>query len=76
MAEDLRNFLENQNIVIDVIKRIITNHKKLPEANVMLTKTRSHLADLQKHWEKVQSLHARINLAATAEDRKKLPYTL
>ncbi|KAH0944380.1 hypothetical protein HN011_011445 [Eciton burchellii] len=76
MAEDLNSFLENQNIVINVIKRLIINYKKLPKANVILTKMRSRLADLQKHWEKVQSLHAKINLAATAEDRKKLPYFL
>jgi len=44
MAEDLNSFLENQNIVINVIKRLIINYKKLP--NVILTKTRSRLADL------------------------------
>jgi hypothetical protein len=68
MAEDLSSFLENQNIIINVIKRLITNYKKLPKANVTLIKTRAHLTDLQKHWEKVQSLDAKINLAATAED--------
>jgi len=59
----------------DAIKRVIINYKKLSKANVTLTKARSRLADLQKYWEKVQSLHARIN-RATAEDRKKLPYFL
>jgi hypothetical protein len=74
MAEDLNNFLENQNIVINVIKRLIINYKK-PKANITLTTTRSRLADLQKHWEKMQGLHAKINLAATAGDRKN-PYFL
>jgi len=76
MAEDLRDFLEKQGIAIVAIKRVIINYKKLSKANVTLTKTRSHLADLQKYWEKVQSLHAKIKRAATTEDRKKLPYFL
>ncbi|KAH0944391.1 hypothetical protein HN011_008228 [Eciton burchellii] len=76
MAEDLRDFLQKQGISIDAIKRVIINYKKLSKANVTLTKTRSRLADLQKYWEKLQSLHARIRRAATAEDRKKLPYFL
>jgi hypothetical protein len=37
MAEDLRNFLENQHIAINAIKRV--NYKKLSKANVKLTKT-------------------------------------
>jgi predicted ribosome quality control (RQC) complex YloA/Tae2 family protein len=68
MAEDLHDFLENQAITIDAIKRVIINYKKLSKANVTLRKTRSRLADLQKYWEKVQRLHARINRAATAEE--------
>jgi len=75
MAEDLRDFLEKQGIAIDAIKRVIINYKKLSKANVTLTKTKSRLADL-KYWEKLQCLHARIRRAATAEDRKKLPYFL
>jgi hypothetical protein len=46
MTEDLHNFLENQNIAINAIKRVIINYKKLSKANVTLTKTRSRLADL------------------------------
>jgi hypothetical protein len=42
----------------------------------MLRKTRTHLADLQKYWEKILDLHAKISHAAKAEDRKKLPYFL
>jgi DNA-binding transcriptional MerR regulator len=76
MAEDLCDFLQKQGISIDAIKRVIINYKKLSKANVTLTKTRSRLADLQKYWEKLQSFHARIRRAATAEDRKKLPYFL
>jgi len=67
MAEDLFDCLENQNIAIDAIKRVIINYKKL---------SKSRLADLQKHWKKIWSLHARINRTATAEDGKKLPYFL
>jgi len=73
MAEDLRDLLEKQGIAI---KRVIINYKKLSKANVTLTKTKSRLADLQKYWEKLQCLHAKIRRAATAEDRKKLPYFL
>jgi Tol biopolymer transport system component len=76
MAEDLYDFLEEQNTTINAIKRVITNYKKLSKVNITLSKTKSRLADLEKYWEKVQRLHARIKRAATAEDRKKLPYFL
>jgi hypothetical protein len=42
MADDLQDFLEKQGIVIDTLKHVIINCKKLPKANVTLTKTREH----------------------------------
>jgi hypothetical protein len=52
------------------------NYKKLPKANATLTKTRTRLADLIKCWEKVQQLHDKITIAATAKDWKELSYFL
>jgi hypothetical protein len=75
MAGDLHIFITAQTNAIGRIKRVIVNYKKLSKANVMLTKTRT-LADLEKCWEKVQQLHDKITVAATAEDRKKLSYFL
>jgi hypothetical protein len=72
MADDLQDFLEKQSVIIDTLKRVLINFKKLPKTNVTLTKTRTHLADLQKYW-KILDLHAKISRAAKAEDRKKLP---
>ncbi|KAH0945581.1 hypothetical protein HN011_004124 [Eciton burchellii] len=76
MADDLDDLLEKQATVIDTLKRVLINYKKLPKVNVTLIKTRSRLVDLQKYWEKVQDLHAKIRRASKAEDRKKLPYFL
>jgi hypothetical protein len=76
MADDLQDYLEKQGIIITTLKRIIINFKKLPKANITLTKTRTRLADLQKYWEKILDLHAKISRATKAEDRKKLPYFL
>jgi sirohydrochlorin ferrochelatase len=76
MAEDLRNFLMDQNTTMIAIKRTITNYKKLPKVNVTLSKTRSCLSDLRKLWEKAHHLHTRISLATLTEERKKLSYFL
>jgi len=72
MSEDLCNFLVDQIITINLIKRIII--KKFPKASVMLQKTRGSLSDLKTLWEKTQHLHSKITLATTVEDRKKLSY--
>jgi len=48
IAEDLRDFLEEQNTTINAIKRVITNYKKFSKADIILSKTRSRLSDLQK----------------------------
>jgi hypothetical protein len=76
MADDLQDFLEKQGVIIDTLKCVIINFKKLPKTNVTLTKMRTRLADLQKYWEKILDLHAKISRAAKAEDRKKLHYFL
>jgi len=76
MADDLQDFLEKQGVIIDTLKRVLINFKKLPKTNVTLTTARTRLANLQKYWEKILDLHAKINRAAKAEDRKKLPYFL
>ncbi|KAH0944393.1 hypothetical protein HN011_004898, partial [Eciton burchellii] len=76
MADDLDDLLGKQDTVIDTFKGVIINYKKLPKAHVTLIKMKSRLADLQKYWEKVQELHARIRRASKTEDRKKQPYFL
>jgi hypothetical protein len=48
MDEDLHKVISAQANVIGRIKRVIVNYKKLPKANVTLTKTRTRLADLEK----------------------------
>jgi len=74
MDEDLHKVISAQANVIGRIKRVIVNYKKLPKANVTLTKTRTRLADLEKCWEK--QLHDSITFAATDEDRNELSYIL
>jgi hypothetical protein len=53
MVEDLRNFLVDQNITFNLMKRVIINYKKLPKASITLPKTR--LSDSKMFWEKTQS---------------------
>jgi shikimate kinase len=70
MAEDLRNFLVNQNTTFILIKRTIINYKKLPKTSVTLPKTRTRLSDLKKLWKKAQHLYSSITLATMAKDKK------
>jgi hypothetical protein len=77
MADDLHDFLEEQNTTIHAIKRIIPNYKKLSKVNITLSRTRSRLFDLQKLWEKAYRLvNSRISRAASTKERKKLLYFL
>jgi len=74
MLEDLRRLLVDQTVALRLIKRVIINYEKLPKASVTLDETRTRLTDLKTLWEKARRLHASIILAATAEERKTLPY--
>lgn len=76
MSDDLRLLLTEQTTTINLIKRVIINYKKLPKANITLSKTKGRLEDLKTHWEKAQRLHCRISHLATADDCNTLSYFL
>jgi len=72
MADDLYDFLEEQNITIQAIKRTIPNYKKL--SDITLARMRSRLSGLHKLWEKAHRLHSKISCSATTEEKNKLSY--
>jgi len=76
MSDDLYKLLMAQTNAVHRIRRIILNYKNLLKANVTLTKTKTHVTDLQKCWKEIQQLHKKITVAATPQDRKELSYFL
>ena len=68
MAPNLSSLLTEQRIQIEQLKRVLINFKKLPKANLTLPKTEGRLANLEKLWEKCESLHVRISQTATQEE--------
>lgn len=74
MSDEVRQLLVDQANATALIKRVLVNFKKLPKANVTLPRTKGRLLDLKDLWNKVQQLHNRLCLLATAEDRKVIPY--
>ncbi|XP_029172980.1 uncharacterized protein LOC114941946 [Nylanderia fulva] len=75
MAE-LRNLLISQVEIIDSIKRVFVNFKKLAKANVTLAKTQGRLATLETLWTSCRGLHVKLLQVTTLEVQKTVSYFL
>ncbi|KMQ86488.1 hypothetical protein RF55_14513 [Lasius niger] len=76
MSTDLRNLLIEQSITTTSIGRVLINFKKLPKANLTLSKTRGRLSNLEALWTRCQDLHVKILQTATAEEQRSASYFL
>src|SRR5580765_8515731 len=76
MPQELRNLLIEQSNSIASIKRVLINFKKLPKANITLSKTKGRLSNLETLWATCQALHVKILQSTTPEEQASTSYFL
>jgi len=74
MSQELKRLLIAQRYTFDWIAKVITNYKNLSKAYVTYEHTKKQLDTLKERWTEAQGLDIDIELKATEEDRKTLPY--
>jgi len=74
MSAELKKLLLAQRYIFDWIAKVIVNYKKLSKANITYDQTKNRLQALKDNWTEAKRLRIDINMMATEEDRKTMPY--
>jgi len=74
MSTQLKQLLRIQHYLLDWIAKVIINYKKLSKENITYIHTKKRQDDLEKKWEEANRLRVEIDMEATEENRKTIPY--
>jgi len=74
MFAHLKQLLRSQQYIFDWISKVIINYKKLAKENITYIHTKKRQDDLEREWAEARCLRVQIDMEATEDNRKTMPY--
>jgi len=74
MSAHLKQLLRTQQYIFDWISKVIINYKKLTKENITYIHTKKRQDNLEREWAEARRLRVEIDMEATEENRKTMPY--